>query len=261
MTIDMDETFALALREQMVERVQKSRKPVPWTRLSRPWLVRAGAIVAVATAGGGIAYAAGVFTVPGTDVVTSLAAPVTTGGVGTEVVKLGPAPNRANAIELSLACLTAGDFQFADGAGVDCTAADAARGFQASYTLPIVAGANGTTITATPGARWRLTATYLSATFSAWGINASGQTYGAANTHGTPDLIAVTASNGRYGYVHADQLNSSAPTTPGQATADSNSAPKTLTVYEANGKTAIGTFTTSPTVSVPATTTANSLQP
>ena len=110
--------------------------------------------------------------------------------------------------------------------------------------MPVAAGQDSTTITATPGARWHLTATYSTVTTTAWGVNATGQTYGIANQNGTPDLVAVVATNGRTGYVYATQLTSPAPTSPSQAIAENNSPPKTLTVYESDGKTPIGKFIT-----------------
>lgn len=244
MTVPMDDTFALALRDLLVEQVQAPATKRGWLQPPKRWLARAGVLVAVAVAGGGIAYATGVFTVPGTNVVMSLAPPATVTGAGTETVKLGAPPAKANAIEVSLACLTAGDFRFADGAGIDCAAADARAETQATYSLPLAPGQDTTTITATPGARWRLTATYSDVTLSAWGINASGQTYGAANANGTPDLVAVIASNGRSGYVYANQLSGPPPMTPSQAVTENNSAPRTLAVYESDGTTPVGTFTT-----------------
>jgi hypothetical protein len=172
-------------------------------------------------------------------------------------VQLGTPPAGTNAIAISFRCLTAGDFTFADGSSVRCAAADLA-GRQANTitgTVPITAGQDSTTITATPGARWRLTATYSTVTTSAWGVNASGQTYGAANQHGTPDLVAVVATNGSTGYVYATQLTSPAPTSPGHAVAENNSPPKTLTVYDSDGKTPIGKFITRPGPTATQTTT------
>ena len=70
-----------------------------------------------------------------------------------------------------------------------------------------------------PEARWRLVATYASVTTTPWKVNASGQTYGAQNQHGIPDLVAVVATNHRTGYVYASQLFTAPPTNPGQAVA------------------------------------------
>jgi hypothetical protein len=210
MSVPMDETFASALRELLVEQVEASsrharRRP----RVSRRWTARAGTVVALIVAGGGIAYATGAWSVPGSDVVTPLAASMTVTGTGTETVQLGAQPAGTKVLEINFTCLTAGQFTFADGAGVGC---DAGSDQPSTYAMPIARGEDTTTITATPGARWRLTATYSAGAVSAWGVNASGQTYGMANQNGIPDLVAVQATNGRDGYVYAYQLDPPAPT-------------------------------------------------
>ena len=99
-------------------------------------------------------------------------------------------------------------------------------------------------------ARWRLTATYAAVTTTAWGVNASGQTYGVQNQHGTPDLIAGEATNHRDGYIYATQLNAgdcSHVKTPKAAVACTKAHAgkvRTIPVYTQNGKTKIGTFIT-----------------
>jgi len=242
MSVQMDETFASALRELLVQQVEASsgqaRQP---SRVSRRWAVRAGVVLALIVGGGGIAYATGAWSVPGSDVVTPLAAPVTVTGTGTETVQLGAQPAGTKALEMSFTCLTAGSFTFADGAGVEC---DRGSDQPSTYAMPIARGTDTTTITATPGAHWRLTATYSTVAVSAWGVNASGQTYGAENQNGMPDLVAVHATNGRDGYVYAYQLYPPGPKTIKQALAQNNAPPTKMTVYESDGKTAIGEFIT-----------------
>jgi hypothetical protein len=242
--VKMDETFAVALRDLLVEQVQGAGTPRP--RSARPprWVAAAGAVLVLAAGGGGIAYATGAWTTePGSNAVTELSSPVAATGTGTLTVDLGTPPAGSTAIYISVTCLTAGDFTFADGAGVECDRADAGpQSHPATYTMSIAPGQHSTTITATPGARWRLVATYASVTTTAWRVNASGQTYGIQNQHGTPDLVAVTATNHRIGYVYADQLSTPAPKTPSQAIAENNARPRTLTVYKTDGKTPIGEF-------------------
>jgi hypothetical protein len=239
MSVRMDETFASALRELLVEQVEASSGPAPRRWVSRRWTARTVAVLVLIIGGGGISYATGVWSVPGSDVVTPLAAPITVTGTGTETVQLGAPPAGTKVLEMVFTCLTAGDFRFADGAGVDCVSG----GDQpASYPMTITPGTDSTTITATLGARWRLTATYASVAVSEWGMNASGQSYGTANQNGIPDLVAAQATNGRSGYVYAYQLYPPAPKTLKQALAENNSPPTKMTVYESDGKTAIGEF-------------------
>jgi hypothetical protein len=240
MSVQMDETFTSALRQLLVEQVEASSGQVRQSfRISRRWAVRAGAVLALIVGGGGIAYATGVWSVPGSDVVTPLAAPVTVTGTGTETVQLGAQPAETKALEMDFTCLTAGSFTFADGSGVDC---DGGSDQPSTYAMPIAPGTDTTTVTATPGARWRLTATYSTVAVSAWGVNESGQTYGAANQNGIPDLVAVQATNGRSGYVYAYQLYPPGPKTIKQALAQNSAPPTKMTVYESDGKTAIGEF-------------------
>jgi hypothetical protein len=243
-TAPMDEPFAAALRDLLVEQVQGAGSPSRGSSRSRRWIARAAVVLVLAAGGGGIAYATGAWTTePGGNRVTELSSPVTTTGTGTQTVDLGTPPAGATAINISFACLTAGDFTFADGAGVECDTADArSQSYPVTYTMSIAPGQDSTTITTTPDARWRLVATYASVTKTAWGVNASGQTYGVQNQQGIPDMIAVIATNHRSGYVYANQLVTPPPKTPSQAVAENNAPPRTLTVYESDGKTPIGKF-------------------
>ncbi|MFF1876883.1 hypothetical protein [Leifsonia sp. NPDC058230] len=98
--------------------------------------------------------------------------------------------------------------------------------------------------------RWTATLTWVSARTTAWAKNASGQTYGVQNEKGTPDLIAVTATNGKDGYVYGKDLDeidgttaSKSFTTPQQAldwqkTHHGGDIP----VFKSDGTTKIGTF-------------------
>jgi len=245
MTVQMDETFAAAVRDLLIEQVQEAGSSSRVVRPAKRWIAAAGGVLALAVAGGGIAYATGAFTTPpGGDAVTKLAPPVTASGTGTQTVALGTPPAGTTAIDIAFTCLTAGDFTFADGAAVKCDSADARSQSPpiATYTLSIAPGQDSTRITATPGSRWRLVATYASVTTTAWGVNASGQTYGVQNQHGVPDLVAVTATNHRSGYVYANKLDPQPPKTIAQALAQNNTSPRRLTVYESDGKTPIGEF-------------------
>ena len=83
-------------------------------------------------------------------------------------------------------------------------------------------------------------------------INEKGQTYGSnlANTEygNEPDLILVEADNGKSGYVYKDDFYDTAnqPKNPEEAVAYMENlkkeGPKTIPVYESNGKTVIGSF-------------------
>lgn len=179
---------------------------------------------------------------PGGDIVTPLADPVTMTGSGTQTVHLGTPPSGTDAVTLQLTCLTAGYFEFPDGAAVSCDAADVGtRSAAAGYRMAIAADTRGLTITASTGERWRVTATYVTVTTTPWGVNERGQTYGVQNDSGTPDLVAAMATDGEQGYVLATDLNGPQPADPSEA-ATFRPAPRTIPVYKSDGVTQIGVF-------------------
>ena len=237
MTVMMDEGFAANLRTALVEHVEETRTRRRRTR----WHVTVGAGVGVLIVGGGIAVAAGVLALPGADVVKPLAASVTGTGTGTATVELGTPPTGATAIDIKLTCLTAGTFFTADGASLVCTADDAVVGTM-GWRLPLQAGQHTTTIRAGAGQRWSLLATYSHVTTTAWGINGDGLTYGVMNDNGTPDLLAVIASNGKTGYAYSRDLHAPEPT--GLQTGPNTSRPIVVPVYTSDGHSVIGQFTT-----------------
>lgn len=250
MSLGMDETFSAAVRELLVEQAQGDNTRRAWLRWPQRWGVRFGLLLAIVAGGSGLAAAAGVVFSggpPGSQQVTALAAPVTVTGNGTQAVQLGRRPAGANAIYVYFSCLTPGTFTFSDGASVSCADRSDAAAMTAHPSMTTVSlspGQSSTTITAAPGESWRLKAIYVTATTTPWAVNASGQTFGTANQNGSPDLVAVIATNHRSGYVYANQLLGPQPTNPGQAAiwAQTHPGPRTLTVYESDGKTPVGIF-------------------
>jgi hypothetical protein len=97
----------------------------------------AAATVALGGAGGGIAYATGLLTLSGSDVVTHVAAQVTVTGDGTQTVELGSLPKGTTAVDIRLTCLTAGTFTTPDGASMSCGSTDVGtQSDTISWTLP-----------------------------------------------------------------------------------------------------------------------------
>ena len=239
----MDDTFAAGLRTALLSEVANQSRA---SRRRRSRTITASVVTVVAV-GVGAAVAATVVTNPpgGVDV-APLAPVVTVDGSGTQRVHLGAPPASANRIELQLTCLTVGTFTFADGASVQCERHDVDRSVT-TYSLPISPGRPWTTITAGRGERWHLIAQYANASTTPWGVNAHGHTYGVINSNGIPDLVAVMATNGKQGYVYADQLQATTPdgTSPSQASKDAPSS-KTLPVYASDGTTVIGAFVIAP---------------
>lgn len=193
---------------------------------------------------------------PGGTLVTHLSERLTVTGTGTGTVELGPRPAGATGVAMVLDCLSAGEFRFPDGAGMACEGSDAGRQSvsdedyaAASYVIDLAQGTEEIEIrTATEGARWRLTTTYVSTELTDWGVNAKGETYGVENVNGSPDLTAVIATNGQTGYAYGADLAAAhgpEPTSPDHAlemqeerAGQSVSVP----VYESDGETVVGEF-------------------
>lgn len=242
-TIEIDPAFSAALRAALVEHVAQTAVRQHRRRVR----VGVGAFLGLGLAAGGVAAAGNLLALPGADLASQLAAPLTVTRTGPATVELGAAPKGATHVTLELTCLTAGTFTFADGVRVACSGSDAATS-TASYTLPLAPGQHATSIRAGEGDEWRLTATYVHLQSTAWAVNAKGDTYGVENGHGTPDLVAVEATNGRTGYAYATDLakaEGSGFTSPAEALAWQDAHQGTsasIPVYEADGATVIGEF-------------------
>ena len=247
---DFDPVFSSAIREEL-----RSLAFTP--RRASFWRVHARLGIGLAVGGslliGGGAAAAGLLTQPGGTAVTKLSATTIVTETGTATIELGAAPSGTTNILVSLSCLTAGVFTFDDGVSVHCSNLDAGtRTGHTEAALAVKPGQHATTITTTPGARWSAEFTWINERITEWAVNDDGNTYGAINQNGEPDLIAVVASNGKQGYVYATQLaeadGSAAAlkfTSPEQALAWQKSRiGKTfsVTVYESDGKTVVGEF-------------------
>lgn len=240
-TIEMDPVVADALRARLVQHVRDGV-----TARRRRWVVGAAG-VALVGGGVGVAVAQGVLTLPGADRVADLGGTVEVTRTGTATVDLGKPPAAATSVELTLTCLTAGTFTFADGASMICSTQDVAAGRGvALYTLPVKPGDPTTTIQADPSdARWTLTTTYTQHVPTDWATNAAGQTYGIVNEHGEPDLIAVVATNGVEGYVLRDEFHGPLPSSPEEALrwqAEDVGQTHTIGVYASDGTTRVGSF-------------------
>ncbi len=140
------------------------------------------------------------------------------------------------------------------GAALGCTDVDAGteqgRAF-GPFPMSVLVG-DTFTLTADPDAEWELTLAYVKEELTDWATNGSGQTYGAENPDGIPDLIAVVATNGREGYVHRAELEEANGTAAAREFTSPEDAIKwqeeragktfTVPVYEADGTTQIGEF-------------------
>jgi hypothetical protein len=243
----MDPTYSEALRTKLVEQVNAIAATRP-RRRHRLWF-GTGVFVGTCVLGGAVAVATGLLPLPGGQAVTQLSAPITQTQTGTGTVELGAVPSGATNVSVKLTCLSAGTFVFPDGAFVTCSTSDAGTPSSfTTYNLALAPGEHAITISTAAGNRWQLTATYVNQITTAWIVNANGQSYGVANSHGVPDLIAAIATNGRQGYIKKSELDAAScsnVTSPAEALkcqqAHSGSTTD-IPVYNSDGMTIIGQF-------------------
>jgi hypothetical protein len=260
----MDPVFADGLRESLIRRVESA----PRRRLARPWRWGIGAVLITGLLGSGTAIAAQLSVQPGGDVHTDLATPVVTSRVGTASIPLGVRPKGASEVSLQFFPQDVGTYAFGrGGASETVTAAMLARSVGPASTtsgdLPTAAvvlrvaqldpgGRSFTITTSASTLRWSASLTWVGSRTTPWGINARGQTYGMQNADGTPDLVAVEATNGNDGYAYRKDLDDA----DGIASIKSFSSPQDalkwqrahqgrvvrVPVYESDGTTMVGTF-------------------
>lgn len=249
--LHVDELFSDALRTKLVTEVEKVT-PSRARKRARLWAGTA-VFAGIGVLGGVGATAAGLFSIPGARQETPLTSPVIETHTGTATVQLGPAPEGATGIGLQLNCLTPGRFEFEDGANSICKPEDVGtRRDWTGYTLPLTAGKESITITTSPEASWKLTAQYVDTRITDWAVNSDGHTYGAQNEKGSPDMVAVIATNGTSGYVYRTELEEA----DGTAASKTFKSPEealawqaarqgkrfAVPVYDSTGKTVVGEF-------------------
>lgn len=249
--LHVDDVFSDALRAELIARVEKTAS----TRTRKRTRLWAGAAVlaGIGALGGVGATAAGIFSTPGSTQSTPLASPVTETHTGTATVQLGPSPAGSTGIEMQLHCLSPGTFNYSGGASNTCGQDDVGTPRDwTGYTIPLTPGEQSITITTSPEARWKLTAQYVSTEITDWAVNTEGDTYGALNENGSPDMVAVEATNGKSGYVYRAELEDANGTaaiktfkSPAEALAwqearrGKNFA---IPVYDSTGKAVVGEF-------------------
>lgn len=247
-TSRMSDQFAAAFRAELIDHI--SEKPQPSQH--RRALLGTAAALGLVLSGTVAAAATGLFALPGSTDATPLATTRSATFTGTGTLELGPAPDTTTGVALSFTCLTPGVFEFDDGASVTCTAADDSS-HPTTYVVPLSAVNDGAvTVTTSANAAWTLTAGYVAEEITDWAINHSGQSYGVINANGSPDLIAVIATNGQQGYVHRTELEDADGTTAAQSFNSPEDALRwqeqnagavhVIPVYESDGTTRIGEF-------------------
>ena len=242
----IDPVFRAGLHRQLVAQTKLPQ------RRSRARLFLVSGVGAVVLAAGGTAATADLWTLPGGTAVSELGVSVSMEGTGEGTLALPARPDSANELRVELRCLTPGTFTFPGGSAL-CTAEDLAAdpaGVVSWIDVPVDAVGSGVEVSAGPGESWRLTATFLNAEPVPLAVNDRGQTYGSAGAGAEPDLIAVVATNGRQGYVEADELadatgsglNVTSPEEALRWQAERAGKPVVVAVYLSDGVTRIGEF-------------------
>ncbi|MGY4541328.1 hypothetical protein ACVWY0_001237 [Arthrobacter sp. UYNi723] len=249
--LHVDNVFSDALRAELITRV-KEAAPARARKRIRLWTGTA-VFAGIGVLGGVGATAAGLFITPGSTQVTPLASPVTETHHGTATVQLGPPPEGTTGIEMQLHCLTPGRFEYGGGASSICGPNDVGTPQDwTGYTIPLTPGEESITIKTSPDASWKITAQYVNTEITDWALNADGDTYGAMNENGSPDMVAVVATNGTRGYVHRRELEDADGTaaiktfkSPAEALAWQEARlgkVLSIPVYDVTGKTVVGEF-------------------
>lgn len=183
---------------------------------------------------------------------------------GTQTVDLGPRPAAAAAVTMTYTCLTPGTIGLsAGGASVACDASSlGTSSATGSWVTELPPGQTTWTFTAGPGVRYTVTIGYASVSSTDWGVNADGLTYGVEKSSGVdgggprtdanlPDLVLVSATNDRTGYVYEKDLawaengGGPEPTSPAEALARqaaNEGKAWVVPVYESDGTTTVGEF-------------------
>lgn len=193
---------------------------------------------------------------PGETTAINLSEPVEVTATGTSSVNLGPRPEGATAVDVSVVCLTAGRIVYPDGASMVCGGpadeAAIADPRSTNYTLiDLAEGQTSITFRAKENVQWKVVTKYVRTRTSDWGTNAKGETFGVERDGKSPDLIAVYTTDGKQGYAYTKNLDGRwpVPTSPADALAQQEANEgNTLSVpvYQSDGETLIGEFISGP---------------
>lgn len=276
--VEFDQTRSDAMRTALVDKV-RSEAVARRRRLSGTAASRIGALtIGVLAFGGGLtaASAAGWLgwpfadsdPLPGGDFVEVLPVDdseypesaegsdnriIDATGSGDEEFPLGAVPSAATHISVFVTCESEGRIAFGpdptNNPSLLCDADDAPT--STWYDFPL-AGVTSFFINSDADVRWSVAAAYLTKSTTDLGVNANGDTFGIMGAEDDPDLIAVSATNGRLGYVFADELAEADGTAAAEGFSSPEEAlawqeargdePVSVPVYLSDGETKIGEF-------------------
>lgn len=139
---------------------------------------------------------------------------------GTTTILLPSAPAGATHMRVSMNCLTAGTTAWGTNPNgsnpeTSCNSDDGDADQVAYLDLSLESRPQDLYVTALLGVESIFTIQYLNYVETAWGVNAHGETYGVGKDGFSPDLIAVTGTNGAgeavEGYARSEALIGSGP--------------------------------------------------
>ncbi len=238
MSESMDPLFAASLRQELVDQVRTTK------RRRMGWRI-GGALAGVVLAGtGAAAVATSQSPGLGMDQVQVVKAGTRVEGTGTRTIDLGDPPKGATDIEVVFFCLTSGSYSVGDIGRLTCSNIVAGQSEKMSASVPVQRWGRHVTVQADPGARWTFTASFSKHTPTEFGVNADGKTFGGVTEKGTPDLVAVIATNHREGYAYAKDLEGPMPKNPAAAPHrdQTHGGELVIPVYTSDGHTVIGQF-------------------
>jgi hypothetical protein len=251
----MSDSFTDAFRRALITHIDA---PSRARRRHRRWVLGSAIAALTLLASTATAAATGVLVLPGSTQVTRVSSFVTGTYAGTKTVHLGPAPDEANGIVVSLHCLTPGYLGLPGGAGVACKADDLGGSeSQAGFVydvIPLTDASDGALIVTAPlDSNWTILAAYATSSSSEWARNENGESFGAISETGPPDLIAVKNADGETGYIRRTDLERAvgtlvvkSATGPTGDTTDVSADAATsssIPLYDSDGTTQIGEFT------------------
>ena len=230
----MSSDFQIALRAEMLARVERSRLP-RWRR-QLPLLTAA---VALACGGAGVAAANGWLS-EGDRSIEVLGDPVSLTVDEPTVLNLGAMPEHADAVQLTVRCLSAGTFDWPGGGSARCSAGEkSSSAFDVVEIDPGSSDAPTLTLADVEG-EWEISWVWASVEMRPFEVNANGLSYG-SSAYGSPDLVAVVYGAREVGYVYAVDLEPPGPSNPTEARTW-DSTPVAVPIFASDGETPVGVW-------------------
>ena len=236
--LEFDPAYSAGVRDLLITNATFARR-----RHRLLWLIGlAAAGMSLLGAGGAVAAN---YLLPGQDVVTSLGQTRTLEGRGNQQVSLGHAPSGTNSLEFTISCSGGGELTYPNGAGQTCSDHNDAG---VTDNMPWNSSGGTLRIGAPDATSWRLTYHYSHRQPTSLATNTDGQTYGVDSENGHPDLIAAIATNGRQGYINAEEEARAScgdvhsPAEALKCNSDHEGRTIFIPVYDSDGTTKIGVF-------------------